>query len=185
MSTGDSSRVLEILLSQMTSEDRERLLVAWERHAQGDPDSLPALYALADRFSLTAHAALLERQESLLVAFQSSVANTQFPSSERATKKTRVWLKGTLCCLAAAATGAAVARQFPVLPTFAGGDGNAMMEQIRAAGGDLMHRVSRREGKLVHILELRCAASPPEAYLTPEHHGVIVFEHQPASDPRK
>jgi hypothetical protein len=70
MSTGDSGRVLEILLSQTTSEDRERLLVAWERHAQGDPDSLPALYALADRFSLTAHATLLERQESLLAAFQ-------------------------------------------------------------------------------------------------------------------
>ena len=180
MSTGDSGRVLEILLSQTSSEDRERLLVAWERHAQGDPDSLPALYALADRFSLTAHAALLERQESLLAAFQRSVANTQIPSSEKAAKKSRVWLTGTLCCLAAAATGAAVARQFPFLPTSGGADGNAMMEQIRTAGGDLIHRVSRREGKVVHVLELRCAASPPEAYLTPEHTGVIVFEHQPS-----
>ena len=185
MSTGDSGRVLEILLSQTSSEDRERLLVAWERHAQGDPDSLPALYALADRFSLTAHAALLERQESLLAAFQRSVANTQLPSSKGAAKKSRAWLTGTLWCLAATATGAAMARQFPPLSTSAGSEGNAMMEQIRAAGGDLIHRVSRREGKVVHILELRCAASPPEAYLTPEHHGVIVFEHQPPASPRK
>ena len=185
MNKGDGGRVLEILLSQTTSEERERLRVAWERHAHGDPDSLPALYAMADRFSLIAHAAILERQESLLADFQSSVANTQLPLSERAAKKSRVWLTGTLCCLAAGATGAAVARQFPFLPTSAGGDGNAMMEQIRAAGGDLIHRVSRREGKAVHVLELRCAASPPEAYLTPEHHGVIVFEHQPAPGSRK
>ena len=180
MSTEDSGRVLKILLSQTSSEDRERLLIAWERHAQGDADSLPALYALADRFSLTAHAALLERQEILLAAFQSSVTSAQLPLSGTAAKKSRVWLAGTLCCLAAGATGAALARHLPLLPVSGGADGNAMMEQIRAAGAELIHRVSRREGKVVHVLELLCPAIRPEAYLTPEHHGVIVFEHQPS-----
>ena len=181
MNKGNSGRVLEILLSQMTSEDRERLLVAWERHAQGDPDSLPALYAMADRFSLIAHAAILDRQENLLADFEKSVTNIRVPSAARTPKGSRIWLVGTLCCLVAGATGAVLARQFPFLPSSAGDDGNAMMKQIRAAGGDLLHRVSRRDGKLVHVLELRCPARPPEAYLTPEHHGVIVFEHQSSS----
>lgn len=185
MSNSDSGRVLEILLLQMTSEDRERLLVAWERHAQGDPDSLPALYAMADRFSLIAHAAILERQENLLADFEKSVTNIRVSSEQRNAKGSRIWLVGTLCCVVAGATGAALARQFPFLPSSAGDDGNALVQQIRAAGGDLLHRVSRRDGKLVHVLELRCPARPPEAYLTPEHHGVIVFEHQPSPGIRK
>lgn len=55
----DGRDVLELLLRERSPEERERLAEAWERAAGGDPDSLPAIYALADRFSLEAHAALL------------------------------------------------------------------------------------------------------------------------------
>lgn len=51
--------VLELLLRERSPEERQRLAEAWERVAGGDPESLPVLYALADRFSLEAHAALL------------------------------------------------------------------------------------------------------------------------------
>lgn len=54
-----------MLLRERTPEERQRLAEAWERVAGGDPDSLPALYALADRFSLEAHAALLNEIRSI------------------------------------------------------------------------------------------------------------------------
>jgi hypothetical protein len=57
--------VLEFLLRERTPEERQRLVQAWERVAGGDPDSLPAIYALADRFSLEAHAALLAEIQSI------------------------------------------------------------------------------------------------------------------------
>jgi hypothetical protein len=55
----EGREVIELLLRERTPEERQRLAEAWERVAGGDPDSLPAIYALADRFSLEAHAALL------------------------------------------------------------------------------------------------------------------------------
>lgn len=61
----DGRDVLEMLLRERTPEERQRLAEAWERVAGGDPDSLPALYALADRFSLEAHAALLNEIRSI------------------------------------------------------------------------------------------------------------------------
>lgn len=180
MRTIDGARTLEILLSQMTREDRERLRVAWERHAQGDPDSLPAIYALADRFSLTAHAALLKQQENLLESFKETIGAAVPWTARGAATKSRVWITGTLCCLAAGVTGAAVERRLQIFPDSAAGEGDRFLEHIRAAGGDLTHRVSRRDGRTFHVLELRAASSrPPEAYLSSEHHGVIVFEHHP------
>lgn len=56
---GRGKEILEQLLRERTPEERRRLSAAWERAAGGDPDSLPALFALSDRFSLEAHAAML------------------------------------------------------------------------------------------------------------------------------
>jgi hypothetical protein len=61
----EARQVLELLLREQTPEDRERLTRAWERFSGGDPESLPALYALADRFSLDAHAALLGEMRTM------------------------------------------------------------------------------------------------------------------------
>ncbi len=57
---GRGEEILKQLLRDRTPEERERLSRAWQRFAEGDPDSLPALYALSDRFSLEAHALLLD-----------------------------------------------------------------------------------------------------------------------------
>lgn len=61
----EGRQVLDLLLRERNPEERERLARAWERFAGGDPDSLPALYALADRFSLEAHAALLAEMKAM------------------------------------------------------------------------------------------------------------------------
>ena len=61
----EGREVIELLLRERTPEERQRLAEAWERVAGGDPDSLPAIYALADRFSLEAHAALLAETRSI------------------------------------------------------------------------------------------------------------------------
>jgi len=175
----DSDRVLRILLTQTEPEDRDRLRVAWERHAQGNPDSLPALYALADRFSLAAHAELLKRQEKLLEAFQEQWSGTPSPVSRRNSgRKPGGWITGALCCLAAGLIGAAVARQIPFPSSPADRKGEVMIKEISAGGGELLHYVNHRDGRVFQIIELRASAKPPEAYLTREHHGVIVFEDQ-------
>lgn len=62
---GRGKEILEQLLRGRTPEERERLSLAWERIATGDPDSLPVLFALSDRFSLEAHAALLGEMRSI------------------------------------------------------------------------------------------------------------------------
>ncbi|RYD30276.1 MAG: hypothetical protein EOP86_20270 [Verrucomicrobiaceae bacterium] len=180
--TAESDRILRILLARTEPEDRERLRVAWERHAQGDPDSLPSLYALADRFSLMAHAALLQRQERLLEAFHARVGGAApMPFAPlRKPGKTGAWVFGALCGLLAGITGTLSVRSEPAPPD---GDGaEAMMRRLKAAGGELVHYVSRREGGVFQVLELRTSGAPPEAYITPERHGVLVFG---GSSPRK
>lgn len=183
--TAGSDRILRILLAGTEPEDRERLRVAWERHAQGDPDSLPALYALADRFSLIAHAALLQRQEKLLETFHARMGGAApAPSAPRRRPgKTGAWVFGALCGLLAGITGTLQVRPKPAPP-----DGDAaegMMRRIRAGGGELVHYVSRRDGGVFQVLELRTSGAPPEAYLTPARHGVLIFEDHDGLSPRK
>ena len=72
--------ILATLLSGLTGEDRERLRLAHARFRDGDPDSIPALLALADRFSLAAHAELVIRAEEALARYETSL----LPSIERA-----------------------------------------------------------------------------------------------------
>jgi hypothetical protein len=180
----DSERILRILLVQTGPEDRERLKVAWERHAGGDPHSLPALYALADRFSLMAHAALLERQEKLLEAFHGQWGGTVplLPPPRRKSGKTGAWIAGALCGLLAGLSCALLLRPKPApLPAAGERGAAAMMERIQSAGGSLKHYVSRRDGRMFQILELSTTGKPPEAWLTPERHGILMFEDTDSS----
>jgi hypothetical protein len=85
----DAESILSLLLAKQKPEDQARLRVAWERYAKGDPDSLPALYALADRFSLHAHAALLDEQKKL-------------------TSTTRLWTYTAAACLCGLMAGIAL-----------------------------------------------------------------------------
>ncbi len=72
--------ILTTLLSGLTAEDRERLRIAHARFRDGDPESIPALLALADRFSLAAHAELVIRAEEALARYETAL----LPSIERA-----------------------------------------------------------------------------------------------------
>lgn len=75
--------ILATLLCGLTVEDRERLRLAHARFRDGDPESIPALLALADRFSLAAHAELVIRAEEALARYETSL----LPSIEKAAKE--------------------------------------------------------------------------------------------------
>ncbi|MEO6476731.1 hypothetical protein [Luteolibacter sp.] len=126
MTAASPREILDILLRERTAEDREWLIQAWERFGDGDPQSLPALYALTDRFSLDAHAALLQETNRLH-------GDIKRMSAELATKTE----EAARLVQAAANTEAETAARFKELVTrlekSAGEQGTQAMELFAAA----------------------------------------------------
>jgi hypothetical protein len=70
MSASDSEEVLEMFLAGRTPVQQARLKVAWEKYAGGNPESAPAVYAMAQLFVIDAQASALDRQAELLAEFR-------------------------------------------------------------------------------------------------------------------
>jgi len=87
--------ILEQLLRERSPEERERLSQAWERTAAGDPESLPVLFALSDRFSLEAHAALLGEMR-LIQAEVEGMAREMGQGARATVERTEAAAKGAL-----------------------------------------------------------------------------------------
>ena len=168
-----SDDTLATLLKGVEEKDRIRLKVAWERHAKGDPDSLPALYALADRFSILAHAALLERQEELLNQFPrlieeaKSKAPSGFPDSRKASSRgLLVWV--VFASLAAGALGGFLLKPNQTADM-------DFVSMIRRSGAEITHYETRaKDGGTLHVIELS-SSGKPKAYLTREGNAAIVY----------
>lgn len=70
MKATDSEKTRQLLLEGRSPEVQLKLAEAWEKYAEGDPESAPAIYALAQLFVMDSQVSALDRQSELLVEFR-------------------------------------------------------------------------------------------------------------------
>ncbi|HEX7261126.1 MAG TPA: hypothetical protein VF258_04870 [Luteolibacter sp.] len=212
MSATESEEVLRLLLADRTPDQQARLQAGWEKYASGNPESGPAIFALAQLFVMDAHAAMLDRQSGLLDEFQGICQKErqefqQICAKERKAtldgfeKRQAVFEKNQHASIDNRAADVpekngfgALALAVATLIGLLGGGyamnhynqkqfretadvGQKMVESIRAAGGDISHRVAAGENReLFQLIEVTAPTGKPRVFLTEKGHAAVTFK---------
>jgi hypothetical protein len=70
MKATDSEMTRNPLLESRSPEVRLKLAEAWEKYAAGDPESAPAIFAMAQLRLVDVHASMIDRETELLAEFR-------------------------------------------------------------------------------------------------------------------
>lgn len=208
--TTDSEDVLRLLLADRTPDQQARLQAGWEKYASGNPESVPAIFALAQLFVMDAHAAMLDRQSGLLDEFQGICQNERQEFQEVCAKERKATLDGfekrhavfeqsqrgsienraadmpqkkgfgilAIATLVGLLGGGYAMNQYNQKQFHEAADvGQKMVKSIRAAGGDISHRVAAGENReLFQVIEVTAPTGKPRVFLTEKGHAAVTFK---------
>jgi hypothetical protein len=94
MKATDREKTLELLSAGRTPEQQAKLSAAWEKYAEGDSESMPAVFAMAQLHIVDVHASMMDREAELLAEFQEVCQEQRLIFQSAVSQETQAILNG-------------------------------------------------------------------------------------------